>query len=52
VHGLDDLTHPGSDRLAFVFDERVTRVAGALAARGDHVITELPRNAAGKVLKR
>jgi fatty-acyl-CoA synthase len=44
VHRLDDLTHPDSDRVAFVFDgrerthaafhERVTRVAGALAARG------------------
>jgi acyl-CoA synthetase (AMP-forming)/AMP-acid ligase II len=44
VHRLDDLTHPGSERVALVFDaverthaelhERVTRVAGALAARG------------------
>ena len=44
MHRLDDLTHPRSDRVALVFDgrerthaelyERVTRVAGALAARG------------------
>jgi acyl-CoA synthetase (AMP-forming)/AMP-acid ligase II len=44
MHRLDDLTHPGSNRVALVFDgrerthaelhERVTRVAGALSARG------------------
>jgi acyl-CoA synthetase (AMP-forming)/AMP-acid ligase II len=44
VHRLDDLTHPRSERVALVFDGRerthaelhlrVTRVAGALAARG------------------
>src|SRR5262249_50327175 len=44
VHRLDDLTHPDSDRVAFVFEgvsrthaelhSRVARVAGALAARG------------------
>jgi fatty-acyl-CoA synthase len=44
VHRLDDLTHPRSDRVALVFEGRerthaelhlrMTRVAGALAARG------------------
>jgi acyl-CoA synthetase (AMP-forming)/AMP-acid ligase II len=44
MHRLDELTHPSSERVALVFDgrerthaelhERVTRVAGALAARG------------------